>query len=55
MDGKPINPIRRGVLYRLKGQMADLKNMNAKWYVNELLAEQKAKADALRPRKFLPG
>ena len=34
--------------------MKDFHDMNGVWYMNELVAEQKAKTDALRPKEFAP-
>ena len=43
-----------GVLYILRVQMEDFQNMNGKWYLNEIIAEKKAEADAKRPKEFAP-
>lgn len=41
-----------GVLYLLRVQMEDFRDMHGKWYMNELLAEIKAQQDAQRPKDF---
>jgi hypothetical protein len=52
-DGKAAYETHRGgVLYLMQAQMADFQDMNGKWFLNELAAEEKAKTDALRPTEF---
>ena len=43
-----------GLFYLMRVQMDDFHDMNGVWYMNELVAEQKEKTDALRPREFAP-
>ncbi len=43
-----------GVLYLMRVQMADFQDMSGKWFMNDLLAEQKAEMDARRPKEFAP-
>tara|TARA_R110000850_G_scaffold55855_1_gene131935 strand:+ start:2845 stop:3459 length:615 start_codon:yes stop_codon:yes gene_type:complete len=55
MSGQSAYPKRDGgLLYLLRVQMEDFRDMHSKWYLNELLAEIKADQDAQRPKNFAP-
>lgn len=55
MTGQAAYPEHKGgVLYLLRVQMEDFRDMHGKWYMNELLAEIKAEQDAQRPENFAP-
>lgn len=41
-----------GILHLTRVQLEDFHNMNGAWYMNDLVTEQKAKTDALRPKEF---
>lgn len=55
MTGQAAYPEHKGgVLYLMRVQMKDFRDMHGKWYMNELLAEIKAEQDAQRPENFAP-
>lgn len=55
MTGQVAYPHHKGgVLYLLRVQMEDFRDMHGKWYMNELLAEIKTEQDAQRPKVFAP-
>jgi hypothetical protein len=55
MTGQAAYPEHKGgVLYLLRVQMEDFRDMHGKWYMNELLVEIKADQDAQRPKNFAP-
>lgn len=41
-----------GALYLMRVQMADFKDMNSIWYLDELISERKSETDKLRPTEF---
>ena len=41
-----------GTLYLMRVQMADFKDMNSIWYLEELISEKKSETDKLRPTEF---
>lgn len=43
-----------GILYRVPLQLEDFKDMNEKWYLDDLKAKQKNDLNAKRPKKFSP-
>lgn len=53
MEGQFAYPEHKGgMLYLLRVQMEDFRDMHGKWYLNELLTEITAEQDAQRPKEF---